>query len=398
MRRDACTMKTIKVDVGIIGASIGGGATAINLTKRGLSVALFDRSTFPRNKVCGEGLSALGVEELAQIGVKDQALSLPHRKFHGFRFFEGEERCELSLAPVVHGVGIRRFLLDTLLLTICKAQGALVCLGSKPTVALKEPLGFSITTPSHNVEAKYLVYATGASFDPPRCLGVEIFKRACSRCGMSTLLSNDSPMRDPMVDIYVSSGLQACLTPVDEKTSTLSVFGSSKIARHFHSSKNREVIHTICRAFDYSPHEEQEVYTISNIGRTVRLSKHPRIFLVGDSLQQLDPIGGMGMTQALVTSRLASDALDKLLHVPTYRHAQIIETYNTELRKTLGQLTGYTRLTYWSLSTRVGRATFGKQKAGKLAKEVLLSMHRQPNVLNPYGLLSNTLLTIAGLW
>ena len=54
-------MKTIKVDVGIIGASIGGGATAINLTNRGLSVALFDRSNFPRNKICGEGLSTLGL-------------------------------------------------------------------------------------------------------------------------------------------------------------------------------------------------------------------------------------------------------------------------------------------------------------------------------------------------
>ena len=390
-------MKTIKVDVGIIGASIGGGATAINLTNRGLSVALFDRSNFPRNKICGEGLSTLGLEELDLLGVGDQALSLPHRRFYGFRFFEQDHQSELSLAPMVHGVGIRRFLLDTLLLNICRSNGALVFLGSTPTVASNGTHEFSITTPNHIVEAKYLVYATGASYDQPGFLDIKILKRQRSRCGMSAFLTTDSRLSHPMVDIFVSPSIQACLTPVDEKTSTLSVLGSSKIATQFHPSKNREVINTICRAFDFRPHEVKEISTTSNIGRAVRRSTHPRIFLVGDSLQQLDPIGGMGMTQALVTSRLASDALDKLLHLPTYRQAQIIENYNSDLKKALRQLTAYTRLTYWSLSTHIGRATLGKQKAGRLAQEVLLSMHRQSNVQNPYAILSMMLLNIAGL-
>lgn len=391
-------MKSNTFDVGIIGGSVGGAATALSLIDRGFSVALFDRNQFPRNKICGEGLSTLGLEELDRLSVKDEVLSLPHRIFHGFRFFEGEKQSELSLAPTVHGIGMRRLLLDALLLETCKARGVFVSLGSIPIVTQQGAHAFSISTPECTREAKYLVYATGASFDPPNGLGIEIVKRERSRCGMSAYLTSRSGQAHSMVDIFISPSIQACLTPVDENTSTLSVLGSHDCARHFHPSKNREILGAICSVLRFTPQDIQEVYTTSNIGRTIRRSQNPRVFLVGDSLQQLDPIGGMGMTQALTTGRLTADTLNQLLHAPSCHQSQIIEAYNRESRKILRLLTAYTRLTYWSLSTNVGRATVGKQKTGRLAKEVLLSMHRQSTSQKPYGIVSKALLKFVSVW
>ena len=52
IRRDAD-----HADVIVIGAGPAGGATAWHLARAGISTLLLDKSDFPRDKVCGDGLS-----------------------------------------------------------------------------------------------------------------------------------------------------------------------------------------------------------------------------------------------------------------------------------------------------------------------------------------------------
>ena len=56
----AATIRTaaIEADVIVVGAGPGGSATATHLARRGLDVALLEKSQFPREKVCGDGLIA----------------------------------------------------------------------------------------------------------------------------------------------------------------------------------------------------------------------------------------------------------------------------------------------------------------------------------------------------
>ena len=56
-------------DVLIVGAGPAGSAAAIGLARHGRSVVLLDRSAFPREKACGEGLMPAGVAALARLGV-----------------------------------------------------------------------------------------------------------------------------------------------------------------------------------------------------------------------------------------------------------------------------------------------------------------------------------------
>ena len=57
---------TIEADVIIVGAGPGGSTTARYLADRGLEVALLEKSTFPREKVCGDGLTPRAVEAVDQ--------------------------------------------------------------------------------------------------------------------------------------------------------------------------------------------------------------------------------------------------------------------------------------------------------------------------------------------
>ena len=62
-------------DVVIVGAGPGGSSTAAFTAKKGLSTLLLDRSDFPRDKVCGDGLTPQAIYWLDRLGCVDEVLS-----------------------------------------------------------------------------------------------------------------------------------------------------------------------------------------------------------------------------------------------------------------------------------------------------------------------------------
>src|SRR3982074_1167008 len=56
-------------DVVIVGGGPGGSATAHFLSRRGLDVLLLDRSDFPRDKTCGDGLTPRALRVLDHMGI-----------------------------------------------------------------------------------------------------------------------------------------------------------------------------------------------------------------------------------------------------------------------------------------------------------------------------------------
>jgi geranylgeranyl reductase family protein len=63
------TPTPIETDVLVVGAGPGGSATAYHLASYGADVLLVDKALFPREKVCGDGLTPRGVRSLERMGV-----------------------------------------------------------------------------------------------------------------------------------------------------------------------------------------------------------------------------------------------------------------------------------------------------------------------------------------
>ena len=62
-----------EVDVVVVGAGPSGSATAHHLARRGRRVLLLEKTGFPREKVCGDGLTPRAGAALAGLGVDTDA-------------------------------------------------------------------------------------------------------------------------------------------------------------------------------------------------------------------------------------------------------------------------------------------------------------------------------------
>lgn len=62
--------REVDVDVAVVGAGPAGAIAACIAARRGLRVALIDRSTFPRDKTCGDGIGPGAVRVLRELGLE----------------------------------------------------------------------------------------------------------------------------------------------------------------------------------------------------------------------------------------------------------------------------------------------------------------------------------------
>ena len=114
-------------DVIVVGAGPGGSATAYHLARHGVRVLLLEKTEFPREKVCGDGLTPRAVRQLIRMGVDTSPeAGWLHNK--GLRVIGGGIRLELDWPDLAsfpnYGLVRTRLDFDDLLAQRAVAAGA----------------------------------------------------------------------------------------------------------------------------------------------------------------------------------------------------------------------------------------------------------------------------------
>ncbi|RBJ01528.1 FAD-dependent oxidoreductase [Micromonospora provocatoris] len=114
-------------DVIVVGAGPGGSATAYHLARHGVRVLLLEKTEFPREKVCGDGLTPRAVRQLIRMGVDTSPeAGWLHNK--GLRVIGGGIRLELDWPDLAsfpnYGLVRTRLDFDGLLAQRAVAAGA----------------------------------------------------------------------------------------------------------------------------------------------------------------------------------------------------------------------------------------------------------------------------------
>lgn len=119
------TQKTY--DLAVIGAGPAGAAAAFHAARAGLQVVLIDRARFPRDKICGDGLTARAVAELRRLDA-EAAVAKSGIRINRFELGAPWGRIGSPLYGAVgfpdHAYVLPRLQLDQLLVERAAAAGA----------------------------------------------------------------------------------------------------------------------------------------------------------------------------------------------------------------------------------------------------------------------------------
>ncbi|MEI2766334.1 MAG: geranylgeranyl reductase family protein [Dermatophilaceae bacterium] len=111
-------------DVVVVGAGPGGSATAAYLASHGVDVVLLEKAAFPRDKICGDGLTPRAVKELVHLGIDTTGW----QRTRGLRIFGGGHTLTLDWPETAtfpgYGLVRTRRELDRTLARHAQANGA----------------------------------------------------------------------------------------------------------------------------------------------------------------------------------------------------------------------------------------------------------------------------------
>ncbi len=317
-------------DVAIVGAGLAGGSLALRLARRGVRVVLLESHRFPRQKLCGEYLSPEGVELLENLGLGPALETLKGHTMRRLRLTT--PRGSLLEATVAgpdgrHALGLSRALLDQLILDTAIGAGVELCCPARvsgPLIEEGRVVGVSARTDSGRVEfrAKAVVAANGRHSSLVKETGkVRIRSRGRpGHFGLKCHLAPDANGGEPpeTVGLHLVRGGYVGTCQIQGGLNNLCGLLKESDLKQDRGDlmrlSDRVFAGNATLAKLWEARQEASPWkTVAAVHVQVSTPNVPGIFYVGDSQGTVDPLGGQGMTMALLGAELLEPYLLKAL-------------------------------------------------------------------------------------
>ena len=310
-----------RVDLLVVGAGPAGTAAAVHAARAGLDTLVVDRASFPRDKCCGDGLTTLALRELEGIGFRpDAARSWQPVGAATVRSPSGREQTFPLPADGVYAAVARRSDLDAALVELARAAGARVADGCGLVGAGVSDGGRAVTADIEGlgpVTARWAVGADGMWSPLRKALGCDSPGYRGEWHAFRQYFDGVGPEAAEEMFVWFEADLlpaYAWSFPLPDGRANVG-FGIRRDGRRRIGDMGRIWSDLLARphlrrvlgpgAEPESPHRSWPIP--ARIGR-IRLTG-PRTLFVGDAAAATDPMTGEGIGQALLTGRLAAEAV-----------------------------------------------------------------------------------------
>lgn len=308
-------------DAVVIGAGPAGSAAATLLARTERRVLLIEKDRFPRNKVCGEFLSAGALPLLERLGVAREIEACGPEEIHAGRLeLRGGRSVAFRLGKPA--LGLSRYRLDHLLAAHAQVSGARVSFGTRVLSASSHNGGFRIRcmTEAHEseVRAAAVIGAWGRWDALDRNLGRRFLGDRARYFGWSRDYEND-PALAGEVRLYAFRGGYCGLSRVEGGTVNLAGVVSASCYKRLGSRWDAVIVHVRRE----NPALDADLSNLSPgpIGflgtGPVFFTRKPcverGILMAGDAAGFLDPFSGQGQTMALASGMLAAETIERAL-------------------------------------------------------------------------------------
>jgi len=393
-------------DVIVVGAGPAGSTTAYYLAQTGLDVLMLEKSAFPREKVCGDGLTPRGVRALVAMGISVSEQDGWVRN-KGLRVIGAGKRLELPWPELSsypgYGLVRPRTDLDQMLARRAQQAGARLLEGVTVTgpvlgertgritgVAAKEADG------ERTYRARVIVAADGNSSRLSVAMGLR--KRDDRPLGVAVRTYYQSPRHD---DDYLESWLDLWdgdrLLPgygwifgMGDGTSNVGLGLLNTSAAFGHTD-----YHALLRKWlegmpaEWGFTEENRTQPIRGAALPMGFNRTPHYYqgllLVGDAGGMVNPFNGEGIAYALESGEIAARVIAQALSRPTAASAELaLRGYPAALNDAYG---GYYTLarTFVQLIGRPGFMQFATRHGVKRPAVMRLTMKLLGNLTEARG-------------
>jgi len=341
-------------DVIVVGAGPAGSATAFYLAQAGLDVLLLEKTRFPREKVCGDGLTPRAVQQLIQMGVDIDAPGWIRNK--GLRVVGGGHRFELDWPELSSfpnfGLVRTRQDFDQIMAAHAVKAGARLMEGVNVTgPVLDDRSGHIVgvtTKDGATYRSRVVVAADGNS--TRLALGMGLQRRADRPMGVAVRTYFESPRHD---DDYLETWLELwdgdTLLPgygwifgVGDGTCNVGL-GMLNTSDAFKTIDYRDLLKRWVRNMpaEWGYTEENMVGPIRGAALPMAFNRKPHytrgLVLVGDSAGAVNPFNGEGIAYAMETGEIAAEVIARALTGTTAaQQERILRGYPQVLKDAYG--------------------------------------------------------------
>ncbi len=338
-------------DVGIIGGGLAGLNLSIQLARKGHSVILFEKETYPFHKVCGEYISMESWNFLTnEIGVnlKDNEVAFINKLW--VTSPDGETlKSDLDLG----GFGISRYRLDYLLKNLAVELGVTIMENCKAEDVLFDDTFFNIKTNKGEFITKVCAGSWGkrSNFDVKwkRPFINKTSSRLNNYVGIKYHVKMDFPpdvialhnFKDGYCGMSKIEDDRYCVCYLT-KASNIKKAGSIKKAEEEVLYQNPH----LKKVFKSMEHCYDAPLSISQISFSKKNAVENNILMIGDAAGMITPLCGNGMSMAMHGSKLAAIEISSFLNKHISRKEMELNyrknwKVNFETRVATGKLVQY---------------------------------------------------------
>ena len=355
--------RVVDADVVVVGAGPGGSAAAYHLARTGLHVALVEKTAFPREKVCGDGLTPRAVRSLVAMGIDtSEPAGWLHNK--GLRIIGGGMRLEIPWPELAsypaYGLVRPRTDFDDILARQAVKAGAVLHERAAVTAPVLDPRTNHITGVTARTEdgevtfrAPLVVAADGNSSRLALAMGLH--KRDDRPMGVAVRTYYRSPRHD---DDWLESWLELWDRGDDGRERLLPGYGWVFGVGDGTSNVGLGILNTstawgqvdykdlLRRWLDQTPEEwgfreENRTQPVRGAALPMGFNRQPHytrgLLLVGDSGGMVNPFNGEGIAYAMESGEIAAEVIAQALARPTADgRERALQAYPQVLKSTYG--------------------------------------------------------------